>query len=136
MNRTSRILLRAALFAACATSLGATVHAATPGAPVEKNWTAPAFKTRGQAAVDKLMAADADLLSVTFHATPPGNDKIYTMFAGSFPDRVGKVSSEDDVMVIQHGFTIIDPRWNKNDPVRKFLVLLPLRDGLTLIRRA
>jgi hypothetical protein len=52
------------------------------------------------------------------------------MFAGTWPDRIGKVSAADDVMVIESGFTIIDPRWNKHDPEPKFLVLVPLRDRI------
>lgn len=117
------------LFCTALALASATAFAATPGAPVEKNWTAPAWRTQAQALVESTMKANADLLSMTLHGSPPGAAaRTYTMFAGSFPDRIGKVSSEDDVMVIESGFTIIDPRWNKTDPERKFLVLLPLRD--------
>lgn len=101
---------------------------AATSAPMQKNWAAPAYKIKAQALVDDLMKKNPGLLSVTFHGTPPGAKDLYTMFAGSWPDRIGKVSAEDDVMVIQSGFTIIDPRWNKQDPEGKFLVLVPLRD--------
>lgn len=103
---------------------------ATPApAAVTKNWNPPAHKMHAQTLVEGLMKNNPDLLSVTFHGVPPGASNLYTMFAGSFPDRIGKVSSADDVMVIEEGFTIIDPRWKKTDPVRKFLVLVPLRDA-------
>lgn len=109
-------------------ALTSVTVAAPVAAPVQKNWTAPSHKIKAQVLVDELMARNPGLLSVTFHGTPPGQTKLYTMFAGTWPDRIGKVSSEDDVMVIDSGFTIIDPRWNKQDPEPKFLVLVPLRD--------
>jgi hypothetical protein len=31
--------------------------------------------------------------------------------------------------VITKGITIVDPRWRRKDPQRKFVVLLPLRDA-------
>ena len=34
---------------------------------------------------DEIMAAHSELISITFHGVPPGMDKVYTMFAGSFP---------------------------------------------------
>ena len=97
---------------------------------VVKVWTPPSQKTQAQALVDDLMKNNSDLLSVTFHGVPVGAAKDnYAMFAGSFPDRVGKASADDDIMVAAKGFTIIDPRYEKNDPVAKFLVLVPLRDA-------
>ena len=119
-----------------ASLLPASVLAAeTPSAPpaavtaMQKNWVAPAYRIKAQAIVDAMLEKHKGLLSVTFHGTPPGAGRIHTMFAGSWPDRIGKVSAEDDVMVIESGFTIIDPRWSKKDPEPKFLVLLPLRDA-------
>lgn len=106
-----------------------SAQAVAAAAPMEKNWQAPAYKTLGQSLVDKLMSENPGLLSVTFHGLVPGSENTYSMFAGSFPDRVGKVSADDDIMVIKSGFTIIDPRYKKNDPERKFLVLVPLRDA-------
>ena len=40
-------------------------------------------------------------------------DKVYTMFAGSYPDRIGNADDPDDIDVITKGITIIDPRWHK-----------------------
>jgi hypothetical protein len=40
------------------------------------------------------MAAHPELLSVTFHGVPPGQTDTYTMFAGSYPDRIGNA---DDI---------------------------------------
>ena len=102
--------------------------AAGPAAPLEKNWAAPAYKIHAQTLIEGLMRDNPGLLSVTFHGTPPGQKGVYTMFAGTWPDRIGKVSAADDIMVIESGFTILDPRWNKHDPEPKFLVLVPLRD--------
>lgn len=110
-------------------ALSALASVASAAATIEKNWTAPAQKIKAQALIEELMARNSGLLSVTFHGTPPGASKLYTMFAGTWPDRIGKVSAADDVMVIESGFTIIDPRWNKQDPEPKFLVLVPLRDA-------
>lgn len=114
-------LLGLAPVAACA-------QTAPAPAPVEKNWTAPTYKTAGQALVERFMAANPDLLSITLHAIPPGKSA-YTMFAGSWPDRVGKVSADDDIMSATQGFVILDPRYGKKDPVQKFLVIIPLRDA-------
>jgi len=36
--------------------------------------------------------------------------KVYTMFAGSYPDRIGNPDDPDDVMVSELGITIVDPR--------------------------
>jgi hypothetical protein len=94
-----------------------------------KNWTPPAAKIQAQVLADEIMAKHPELLSVTFHGVPPGLDKVYTMFAGSFPDRIGNPDDPDDIDVITKGITIVDPRWNRvNDPVRKFVMMLPLRD--------
>jgi hypothetical protein len=97
--------------------------------PHPKNWTAPAAKIYAQSLSDQIMAAHPELISVTFHGVPPGLDKVYTMFAGSFPERIGNVDDPDDVDVITKGITILDPRWRRKDPERKFVVMLPLRDA-------
>src|SRR6202022_3514316 len=105
--------------------------AAAPAAPkMAKNWTPPAKKIHAQVLADEIMAKHPELLSVTFHGVPPGLDRVYTMFAGSFPDRIGNADDPDDIDVITKGITIVDPRWNRaNDPVRKFVMMLPLREG-------
>jgi hypothetical protein len=114
-------------------SFASAVSAQTPPAappPKAKNWTPPAQKIYAQALSDEIMAKHSELISVTFHGVPPGLDKVYTMFAGSFPERIGNPDDPDDIDVITKGITIVDPRWNKtNDPVRKFVMMLPLRDA-------
>lgn len=102
-------------------------EAAHPPAPA-KNWTAPAAKIYAQILSDEIMAHHPELLSVTFHGAPPGAGKLYTMFAGSYPDRIGNPDDPDDVDVSVKGITIIDPRWRRSDAVKKFVVLMPLRD--------
>jgi hypothetical protein len=98
--------------------------------PPKKNWTAPAQKIYGQRLSDDTMAKHPELLSVTLHGVPPGLTDVYTMFAGSFPDRVGNPDDPDDIDVIKKGITILDPRWNRtNDNPKKFVVLMPLRDA-------
>ena len=112
------------LFAATIGMLSTTTLVAA-----EKNWTAPAHKMYAQTLSEEIMATHPELLSVTFHGAPPGLSKVYTMFAGSFPERIGNADDPDDVMVVELGITIIDPRWNRpKDPVKKFVMMLPLRD--------
>ncbi len=95
-----------------------------------KNWTPPATKIYAQVLSDQTMAAHPELISVTFHGVPPSLNKVYTMFAGSFPERIGNADDPDDIDVSVKGITIVDPRWHRtNDPVKKFVVLTPLRDA-------
>ena len=93
-----------------------------------KNWTPPAHKIYAQALSDEIMAHHPELQSVTFHGVPPGMSKVYTMFAGSYPERVGNPDDPDDIDVIVKGVTLIDPRWHRNDAVKRFVVQEPLRD--------
>jgi len=117
-------LLATALCLAYASSLWAAEG------PKKKNWTAPAEKIRAQALADEIMSKHPELISVTFHGVPPGLDKVYTMFAGSFPDRIRNPDDPDDVDVITKGITVVDPRWHRaNDPVKKFVMMMPLRDA-------
>ena len=118
----------AAVLGACvaAGAWAAEPAAATPA--IKKNWTAPAHKMLSQVLVDDVMARHPELLSFTLQGEPPGQKGVYTMFAGSFPDRIGKVSSDVDVLVITKGYTILDPRWQKDETPRKSVHLLPLRD--------
>jgi hypothetical protein len=112
-----------------ATSLWAQTAPAAPAAPV-KNWTAPTYKIQGQVLCDQIMAQHPELISVTLHGVPPGLSKVYTMFAGSFPERIGNPDDPDDVMIVELGITIIDPRWHRTkDAVKKFVMMLPLRDA-------
>jgi len=108
-----------------ATALAQTAPAA---APIVKIWNAPAHKTLAQAVIDEVWAKHKDeMAGITFHAKPAGMDK-YAMIAGTWPDRVGKASAEDDIMSAEEGFIILDPRYRKNDPEPKYLVIIPLRD--------
>ncbi len=129
-------ITRAALSASLALSmLGAgaascLAQAAAGPASKAKNWTPPAGKIYAQRLSDQTMAAHPELLSVTLHGVPPGMSDTYTMFAGSYPERIGNPDDPDDIDVSKKGITIIDPRWRRtNDTVRKFVVLMPLRDA-------
>ena len=96
----------------------------------KKNWTPPAYKIYAQVLSDQIMAEHPELISVTFHGVPPGLKDVYTMFAGSFPERIGNPDDDDDAMVCRLGITIIDSRWNRlKDPAKKFVMMLPLRDA-------
>lgn len=97
--------------------------------PPVKNWAAPAGKIYAQKLSDETMAAHPELLSVTFHGLAPGQTDSYTMFAGSFPERIGNPDDPDDIDVSKKGITIVDPRWHRTkDASPKFVVLMPLRD--------
>ena len=118
----------------CATVIGASVALAAPAVwaadPPKKNWKAPDKKIVGQTLVDEQMAKHKDLLSVTLHGVPPGEKDVYTMFAGSFPERIGNPDDPDDIDVIKKGITILDPRWKRvNDKDKKFVVLMPMKDA-------
>jgi hypothetical protein len=116
-----------AVSAAAALILAAT--SAASQTPAAKNWTAPAHKIYAQKLSDEIMAAHPELQSVTFHGVPPGLKDVYTMFAGSYPERIGNVDDPDDIDVIKKGITLIDPRWHRpNDAVKRFVVQEPLRD--------
>jgi hypothetical protein len=95
-----------------------------------KNWTPPAKPIYAQRLADEIMATHPELLSVTFHGVPPGQTDTYTMFAGSYPDRIGNADDPDDIDISKKGITIVDPRWHRpQDTVRKFVMMLPLRDA-------
>jgi hypothetical protein len=115
-----------AMLAAASTSLPAA-DALPPG----KNWKAPAHRIYAQKLSDRIVKQHPELISVTFHGVPPdAAPKTYTMYAGSFPERIGNIDDPDDVMVIEKGITILDPRWHKtNDAQRKYVVMTPLRDA-------
>ena len=109
---------------------GAAAFGSTASLAADKNWTAPAHKIYGQKLSDDTMAKHPELLSVTLHGTPPGMNEVYTMFAGSFPERIGNADDPDDIDVIKKGITIVDPRWHRpNDNPKKFVVLMPMRDA-------
>lgn len=106
-----------------AVSLSISAHAQ------QKNWLPPTHKIYAQVLTDATMRAHPELLSVTLHGVPPGLTDEYTMFAGSYPDRIGNPDDPDDIDVSKKGITIVDPRWHRTkDPAPKFVVLMPLRD--------
>src|SRR5258706_13224197 len=126
MKKFAKIVLAAAL----ATSVAFPASVAWSQDKPKKNWTAPAQKIYGQKLVDDDMKKHPELLSITLHGVPPGMDKVYTMFAGSFPDRIGNPDDPDDIDVIVKGITILDPRWKRvKDTDKKFLVLMPMQDA-------
>jgi hypothetical protein len=107
----------------------ACAAAASAQTPPAKNWTPPAKKIYAQQLSDEIMAAHPELQSVTFHGVPPGMSKVYTMFAGSYPERIGNPDDPDDIDVIEKGITILDPRWRRfKDTVKRVVVQEPLRD--------
>jgi hypothetical protein len=123
------LVLGALEFVAAATATAAGDIASQPAAKA-KNWTQPAHKIYAQTLSDEIMTAHHELISVTFHGVPPGMQDVYTMFAGSYPDRIGNPDDPDDIDVITKGITIVDPRWHRiKDAVKKFVVQLPLRDA-------
>lgn len=116
-----------AISAAATLWLGAA--SALAQTPPAKNWTPPAHRIYAQKLSDEIMAAHPELQSVTFHGVPPGMKEVYTMFAGSYPERIGNVDDPDDIDVMKKGITIIDPRWHRpKDTVKRFVVQEPLRD--------
>jgi hypothetical protein len=134
MNITMPVALRVAAFLLAVVPL--SLHAEPPStkpaptAPAKKkNWTPPSHKILAQVLSDRTIEAHPELLSVTFHGVPPGTEKVYTMFAGSFPERIGNPDDPDDIDVITKGITIVDPRWHRTkDNPKKFVVMMPLRD--------
>jgi hypothetical protein len=113
---------------ALALSAGA-LTATVASAADNKNWTPPAQKIYAQVLSDQTMKAHPELLSVTIHGVPPGMTDAYTMFAGSYPDRIGNADDPDDIDVSKKGITIVDPRWHRTkDTSPKFVVLMPMRD--------
>ena len=80
---------------------------AVPALAAEKNWTPPTHKIYAQQLADETMRAHPELLSVTLHGVPPGMHDAYTMFAGSYLDRIGNADDPDDIDVSK-GITIVD----------------------------
>ena len=113
-----------------ALALGGLSLCAQAAEAPKKNWTPPEQKIYAQKLADETMAKHADLLSVTLHGVPPGMQDVYTMFAGSYHDRIGNPDDPDDIDVSKKGITILDPRWHRtNDTDKKFVVLMPMRDA-------
>jgi hypothetical protein len=127
------VSIRTGWIAAMAVVLASPMAAGAQPAPTSvhtpaKNWTAPSYKLYAQQLSDEIMAHHPELWSVTFHGVPPGLDKVYTMFAGSYPERIGNPDDPDDVDVIVKGISSVDPRWHRHDAKPKFVLQIPLRD--------
>lgn len=104
--------------------------AAKAEASDQKNWTPPKAEIYAQQLSDQIMSQHPELISVTFHGVPPHMSNVYTMFAGSFPERIGNADDPDDIDVQTKGITIVDPRWHRtHDAKKKFVVQTPLRDA-------
>lgn len=100
----------------------------TPDTP--KNWVAPDYKIFAQQLVDELMAGHPEIMSITIHATPPGmDDNVFSMVAGSFPDRIGNQSSPGDVISIVKGVTQVESKWGSPNWKKKVSIVLPLKDS-------
>ena len=128
MNPRLKIINAAMISAVFVFAAGALL-AQTPSAP-KKNWSPPAQRIYSQQLVDETMQTHPELLSVTLHGVPPGEKEVYTMFAGSYPERIGNPDDPDDIDVQKKGITILDPRWKRvNDKDKKFVVLMPLQDA-------
>lgn len=134
MQTFNKLALVAAL-SVCATFSSASASAAeaaaapTP-APTPKNWTAPGHAMLGQVLVNELMAKHPEVMSITMHANPPGaSADVYTMFAGSFPERIGNTSSPGDITTIKKGVTQIEPKWGTPDWQKKVSAVMPLKDA-------
>jgi hypothetical protein len=126
----SRWMLPLALAATLGIGAVAVATAAPAATPPAKNWTPPATKIYAQVLSDRTMAQHPELQSVTFHGVPPGMTNTYTMYAGSYPERIGNPDDPDDIDVITKGITILDPRWHRtNDAVKKYVVQTPLHDA-------
>lgn len=96
----------------------------------DRNWAPPKEKIVGQVLADEIAAKHPELLSMTFHGVPPGMSKVYTMFAGTYHDRIGNADDPDDIDVIVKGITSVDPRWHRTkDTAKKFVVQIPMRDA-------
>ena len=127
-------MLHRSILIAAAASLtfagAASAQTAAPAPAPAKNWTPPAQMIYAQKLSNETMAAHPELLSFTLHGVPPGMTDTYTMFAGSFPDRVGNPDDPDDIDVSKKGITIVDPRWHRTkDTSPKFVVLMPMRNA-------
>ena len=107
--------------------MGTALQAETPAAARAKvkNWHAPAGKLAAQALVESLLASRSDLASVTLHGVPPGTS-VHTMFAGSWPERVGNADDPDDIDIATKALTVLDPALSRKG---LYEVMLPLKDG-------
>lgn len=109
---------------------GSTAHRCSSESPPVPhaecwNWRPPVGKIFAQQLVDSIIATHPELLSLTFHGVPPGTSA-HTMFAGSFPDRIGDADDPGDLFSEKTKSTILDPSL---DQPGKFVVFILLRDA-------
>ena len=124
---TSVVLSASLLLPAETHAAGTSVAASSPAPAVQrpKNWHAPPGTLLAQKLVDEAMAKHPELLSLTLHGVPPGTT-VHTMFAGSFPDRIGNTDDPDDIEAQENGLTILDPALKHDN---KFVVFVPIQDA-------
>ncbi len=133
MIKRSALLILLVMAASHATAAFAAVDEiprapSTPDTP--KNWMAPDYRIFAQQLVDELMAGHPEIMSITIHATPPGMDEtVFSMVAGSFPDRIGNQSSPGDVISIVKGVTQVESKWGSPNWKKKVSIVLPLKDS-------
>lgn len=102
--------------------------ASTPGTP--KNWVAPEYKIFAQVLIDEIEATHPELVSATLHAVPPGEPAdAFTMIAGTFPDRIGNMSSPGDIITAVKGASQVESKWGTENYGKKVSIVLPLRDS-------
>ena len=116
-------LILASLFVGTALSSHAETAAAAKAKV--KNWKAPEGKIVAQSLVEALLASRTDLASVTLHGVPPGTN-VHTMFAGSWPERVGNADDPDDVDIATKAIAVLDPALSRKG---LYEVMLPLKDA-------
>ncbi len=92
MKLVSSVPVATVLGMSCASAVRAAETAPAAPPAKAKNWT-PKTKIQAQALSDEIIAKHPELISVTFHGVPPGLDKVYTMFAGSYAERIGRAAS-------------------------------------------
>lgn len=98
-----------------------------PPPPKAHNWTPPKYKMSGQALLERIKARHPELLSMSIHGEVPGAGLSTLVFSAN-PAKIGEPDGPDDRIVLEKGYTIIDHRWRRLDPVPKFGISTPLRD--------
>ncbi len=133
MRMLKMAVVAGAFVAATALATAATAQQEIPRAPstpdTPKNWVAPAYKSLAQALVDELMAKHPEVASITMHGTPPGKKDIYTMFAGSFDDRIGNESSGGDIITIKKGVTQVESKWGSANWMKRVTIVAPVKNA-------
>jgi len=127
-----KMLVAVALAAAPAVASTASAQAQEiPRAPstpqTAKNWVGPKGRILAQKLVDELAASHPEIESITIHTIPAGM-KDYTMIAGTFPDRIGNVSSPGDVITAVKGVTQVESKWGTENFNKKVSILVPIKD--------